>query len=263
VRSVITGGLTHQGMVRSENQDSYGAFPEDSQKSGNPKGQLFVVADGMGGHKAGKEASELAVQTLADRYFSAPTDDILESLTYAFREANNRVYNQSTSDTAYAGMGTTCTALVLKESRAVIGHIGDSRVYRVTRKTILQLTEDHSRVADLVRRAIITKEQARIHPERSQLYRALGTRSEVDVDYLTPSPLPSDCTFLLCTDGLFNHVSEDEMKSLVLAKPPEEACEALVQLANERGGHDNITLQIIHTVALQRGVKKILRRGRR
>jgi serine/threonine protein phosphatase PrpC len=250
-------------MVRSENQDSYGVFPEDTKKAGAPKGQLFVVADGMGGHKAGREASSLAVQTLADSYFSAATDDILESLIYAFREANHRVYDQSTSDTAYAGMGTTCTALVLKDSNVVIGHIGDSRVYRVTRKTILQLTEDHSRVADLVRRAIITKEQARIHPERSQLYRALGTRSEVDVDYLTPSQLPDDCIFVLCTDGLSNHVSEDEVQSLVLAKPPGEACDALVQLANERGGHDNITVQVIHTAAAQRGVKKILRRGRR
>jgi protein phosphatase len=250
-------------MVRAENQDSYGAFPEDIQKAGTSKGQLFVVADGMGGHKAGKEASQLAVRTLAECYFSSSTDDILESLTYAFGEANTKVYDQSTSDTAYAGMGTTCTALVLKDNTAVIGHIGDSRVYQITRKTILQLTDDHSRVADLVRRAIITKEQARIHPERSQLYRALGTRSEIDVDYLTPNQLPSDCIFLLGTDGLFNHVSEDEMQSLALAKPPEEACKSLVQLANDRGGYDNITVQVIHTVAAQKGVKRILRRGRR
>jgi protein phosphatase len=249
-------------MVRSENQDSYGAFPEEMHKAGGSKGQLFIVADGMGGHKAGKQASQVAVQTLAECYFSSSTDDILESLTHAFREANTKVFDQSTSDTAYAGMGTTCTALILKDDQVVIGHIGDSRVYRITRKTIHQLTEDHSRVADLVRRAIITKEQARIHPERSQLYRALGTRPQVDVDYLTPSPLPSDCTFLLGTDGLFNHVSEDEMQSLALAKPPAEACKALVELANERGGHDNITVQVIHTVAAQKGVKKILRRRR-
>jgi protein phosphatase len=253
-------------MVRSENQDSYGAFPADRLDADAPKGHLFVVADGMGGHKAGKEASELAVQTLSESFFSAPTSDILESLTHAFRAANTRVFEQSNSGAAYAGMGTTCTALVLKGNKSVIGHIGDSRIYRITRKAIHQLTDDHSRVADLVRRAIITKEQARIHPERSQLYRALGTRPDVQVDYISPSRLPTDCFFLLCTDGLFNHVSEDEFQSLVLAKQPPQACQALVDLANERGGHDNITVQVIHSVAptgAAGAVKKILRKGRR
>ena len=249
MRTITAAGTSHRGRVRSENQDSYGQFPVETQPPPLPKGRLFVVADGMGGHKAGREASELAVQTLAEAYYADPAADAATSLQNAFETANRRIYEQSLSSSMYTGMGTTCTALVLTNGRGVIGHIGDSRIYRVTRRKILQLTEDHSRVADLVRRAVITKDQARNHPERSQLYRALGTRDSVDVDILPSVRFPSDCYCVLCTDGLFNHVSEDEMQSIVLARSPEDACRALVDLANERGGHDNITVQVIHTVA--------------
>ena len=253
MRTITAAAASHRGRVRPENQDSYGQFPPEHTDPPTSKGKLFIVADGMGGHKAGREASELAVQTLADAYYDDPSPDAATSLRKAFDEANRRIYEQSLSSNSYTGMGTTCTALVLVNGRGVIGHIGDSRIYRVTRRKILQLTEDHSRVADLVRRAIITKEQARTHPERSQLYRALGTRESVEVDILPSVRLPSDCYCVLCTDGLFNHVHEDEMQSIVLARSPEDACQALVDLANERGGHDNITLQIIHSVAQARG----------
>jgi protein phosphatase len=218
---------------------------------------LFIVADGMGGHNAGREASELAVETLGNEYFASDSRDVETSLRHGFAAANTRIYRQSTSGPAFAGMGTTCTALVLTNGRAFIGHIGDSRIYRITRTKITQLTEDHSRVAELVRRAIITKEQARVHPERSQLYRAMGTRPEVDVDIVGPLTLPRSCHFLMCTDGLFNHVTEDEMQSIVLARPPAEACSSLIALANERGGHDNITLQIITTTSTGRGPGKV------
>ncbi len=263
VITLTAGAHTDRGRVRSENQDFLGRFPEESLNASLPKGQLFVVADGMGGHKGGREASELAVRTLAAHYSTAPTKDILESLKSAFEAANSTVYQKSTSGTEFAGMGTTCTALVLKDGQAVIGHIGDSRVYRINRSAVVQLTNDHSRVADLVRRAVITKEQARIHPERSQLYRALGTRPVVEVDYISGIRLPRDCYFLLCTDGLFNHVTEDEMQSIVLAKPPAEACTALVDLANERGGTDNITVQVIHSVSGEGKFNKLLRKRRR
>jgi serine/threonine protein phosphatase PrpC len=250
---ITAAGASHRGRVRSENQDSYGQFPREPLDPPSEKGRLFIVADGMGGHKAGREASELAVETLAEAYYADPAPDAATSLQNAFLEANRRIYEQSLSSSMFAGMGTTCTALVLTNGRGVIGHIGDSRIYRVTRRKILQLTEDHSRVADLVRRAIITKEQARTHPERSQLYRALGTRDAVEVDILPSVRLPSDCYCLLCTDGLFNHVSEDEMQSIVLARAPQDACHALVDLANERGGQDNITVQVVHTVARVKG----------
>jgi len=258
VRTVLTARATDRGRVRLENQDSAGVFPEVRGDTPLPKGQLFIVADGMGGHNAGREASELAVETLGNEYFASISRDVETSLRQGFAAANTRIYQKSASGPGFAGMGTTCTALVLTNGQALIGHIGDSRIYRITRTKITQLTEDHSRVAELVRRAIITKEQARTHPERSQLYRAMGTRPEVEVDIIGPLKLPQTCHFLMCTDGLFNHVTEDEMQSIVLARPPAEACASLIALANERGGHDNITLQIITATSTGKGPRKML-----
>jgi serine/threonine protein phosphatase PrpC len=261
VRTVIIGGSTDQGRVRGENQDCFGAFPAQVLNGSLTKGRLFIVADGMGGHRAGREASRLAVETLAETYYSAPEKDVTMSLKRAFEAANSRIYQKSITDPSCSGMGTTCTVLVLKDGTAIAGHIGDSRIYRITRRKVVQVTQDHSRVAELVRRSIITKEQARTHPERSQLYRALGTRPTAEVDYVSPFRLPRSCHFLLCTDGLSNLVDEDEMHSLVMARSPREACDALVELANERGGTDNITVQVIHSVAEQNHLVRLLENG--
>jgi protein phosphatase len=249
-------------MVRSENQDSFGKFPEGNLDLSLPMGQLFVVADGMGGHNAGRVASETAVRALGDTYMGGAGNDIVGALRQAFQVANSQIYDRSLADPAFAGMGTTCTALVLKDGHGVIGHIGDSRVYRITRRSITQLTNDHSKVAELVRRGIITREQSRTHPERSQLYRALGTRPNAEIDFITSVRLSGECTFLLCCDGLYNHVTEDEMQSIVLAKSPDEACATLIDLANERGGYDNITVQVIRVGATEGGLKRLLRRKR-
>ena len=250
-------------MVRSENQDSLGKFPEGSLDLSLPKGQLFVVADGMGGHNAGRAASETAVRALGETYLGNPGNDLVAALREAFQAANTQIYDQSLADPAFAGMGTTCTALVLKDGHGLIGHIGDSRVYRITRRSITQLTNDHSKVAELVRRGIITREQSRTHPERSQLYRALGTRPQAEVDFVTSVRLSGECSFLLCSDGLYNHVTEDEMQSIVLARSPDEACETLIGLANERGGYDNITVEVVRVSAVEGGLKRLLRRKRR
>ena len=231
-------------MVRSENQDSLGKFPEGSLDLSLPKGQLFVVADGMGGHNAGRAASETAVRALGETYLGNPGNDLVAALRQAFQAANTQIYDQSLADPAFAGMGTTCTALVLKDGHGLIGHIG-------------------SKVAELVRRGIITREQSRTHPERSQLYRALGTRPQAEVDFVTSVRLSGECSFLLCSDGLYNHVTEDEMQSIVLARSPDEACETLIGLANERGGYDNITVEVVRVSAVEGGLKRLLRRKRR
>ena len=232
--------------MRSDNQDFLGRFPEDGRDTSSPKGQLFIVADGMGGHKAGREASELAVGTLAQAYYAAPMENISESLQYAFREANEKIHVKSATNPKYTGMGTTCTALVIKDGHACIAHIGDSRVYRINNQDIIQLTNDHSNVAEMQRRGMITSEEAKHHPERSLLYRALGSRAVAEVDIIDDITLGKDEYFLMCTDGLFNHVESEEMKKLVMQKDPQEACEELVKLANERGGLDNITVQVVH-----------------
>lgn len=234
------------GMVREENQDFFGKYPEDNLDLSSPKGQLFVVADGMGGHNAGRAASEMAVNALAYSYFSIPSENIAECLKRAFEGANKQIYAQSKQSPEFEGMGTTCVALVLKADRAYVGHVGDSRVYQITRRKVQQLTGDHSVVAQMVRQGILTDEEARVHPQRSHLYRALGVRPDLEVDILDGiSARPSDY-FLLCTDGLHTYLTDKEMQEVVTSNVPLIACQELIRVANARGGLDNITVQIVH-----------------
>jgi protein phosphatase len=232
-------------MVRSENQDSFGKFPEGTSDLNCPGGQLFIIADGMGGQNAGREASALAVLTLSGSYYAGKDPGVIPNLRIAFAAANTAIFAKSSSGPQYRGMGTTCVALVLRDGQAYIGNIGDSRVYKINQKGITQLTQDHSKVAEMVRRGIITKEEAKTHPERSHLYRAMGPRATADVDFFDDMQLTSNRAYLMCTDGLFNHVAEEEMREIVSSQSPEKACRQLVQLANERGGSDNCTVQVI------------------
>ncbi len=245
MRTITIGSKTDIGMVRGENQDALGKFPPDNLDLSSPKGQLFVIADGMGGHAGGSEASKLAVQTIGQTYLSFNAL-IPEILRQAFKNANKAIYNFSINNPQFIGMGTTCIALVLQDSSASVAHIGDSRLYRITKNKIEQLTNDHSKVAEMVRRGIITSDEARSHPERSMLYRAMGVRADIEYDVMNGIELGSDEYFLMCTDGLTGYVEPNELQEIVLSHPPQGACDMLVELANRRGGHDNITVQIIH-----------------
>jgi len=245
VRKLSFGNATHVGRVRSENQDSYGKFPDGNTDLNHPGGQLFVIADGMGGQNAGREASSMAVKTLADTYYAGRSSSILENLGAAYLAANNAIYAKSTSSPEFRGMGTTCVTLLLNEGKAYIGNIGDSRVYKINQRGITQLTQDHSKVAELVRRGIISPEEAKHHPERSHLYRAMGPRQAIEVDYFDNMPLSSSRSYLMCTDGLFNHVDDEEIRQIVLSAAPEKACKQLIQLALDRGGSDNVTIQVV------------------
>ncbi|RMF63790.1 MAG: Stp1/IreP family PP2C-type Ser/Thr phosphatase [Calditrichaeota bacterium] len=235
---------SHVGLKRTSNQDSYGKFPEDSDDLSAPQGQLFIVADGMGGHKAGERASQLAVSIIQREYFAHHTGEIASSLHRAFQAANRQIYDDAQQNPAFEGMGTTCIAMVFKDEHAYIAHVGDSRAYRVTRELVEQLTKDHSQVAEMFRKGILTEMEARTHPERSILTRALGARDEVEIDLITDIPLHAGESYLLCTDGLAN-VTEKEIKRTILSHPPRKACEKLIQLANDRGGEDNVTVQVI------------------
>ena len=244
--AVITfGACSDLGRSRTENQDSYGKFPEESDDITSPKGQLFIVADGMGGQKGGREASTIAVETISQQYFSEPETDIAKSLEQAIQKANAAIYEFSTTHAGFQNMGTTCSALVLKDNRAFIAHVGDSRIYRIAKGIIAQVTDDHSNVAEMQRRGMLTKEEAKHHPERSHLYRAVGVRPDVPIDLIKDIPLGTSETFLLCSDGLVNHVEEDEMLKMVKKLPPQEACHELVDMANDRGGYDNITVLVV------------------
>ncbi len=242
---IVFGAATDIGLTRSENQDAYGVFPETVTEGKSPDGQLFVVADGMGGHRGGKHASTLAVQTIGRKFFDNESAGVRENLMDALQAANDAVYSAASSNHALSGMGTTCVALAANGTSIHIAHIGDSRVYGIKDGTILQLTDDHSTVAEMQRRGILTAEEAEHHPERSILYKALGTKFDAEIDLQPDIIVTGIETFVLCSDGLTNMVSDAEILKIVTSQSPQEACDALVFLANERGGFDNITVIVV------------------
>jgi protein phosphatase len=238
------GIATHVGLVRSDNQDSAGCFPPEAGDDAGERGVLVVVADGMGGHKGGKIASDIAVRTLSG-HFAGGDGDLPDRLRGGFEEANAAIAEYGDEHPECRGLGTTMSALAMKDGQAYVGHVGDSRIYRVRKGEIAQLTEDHSVVAEWLRKGWITEEQAKTHPERSLLFRALGVTAEVAVDILGPLAMEHNDRFLLCSDGLTNHVAADEICAIVWEHAPQEACDMLVALALERGGYDNITVQLV------------------
>jgi serine/threonine protein phosphatase PrpC len=255
LRIVEFAFTTDRGVVRAENQDAAGKFPDGPFDPSYPGEQLFVVADGMGGHNAGREASALALKTIGETFLAGtPSANPGASLKHALETANLRIHDQGLSDPNHRGMGTTCTALLLAGDRSLIAHVGDSRAYAVRNSAIAQLTEDHTRVGELVRAGIITSAQAREHPERSFLNRALGARPTVTVDIIEGPPLTHPCTLVLCSDGLYTHVDDEEIRTAVTARTPDEAARELTALAIQRGGSDNITILIIRvSITRQQG----------
>ena len=258
------GQATHIGRVRQENQDACEVFPEeaasgpDAADSASGAGQavqerLFVVADGMGGHAGGREASATAVAVIGAAAF-ASTAEPAHRLRQAFAAANARIRASAQARPDLRGMGTTASALLLHGGCASLAHVGDSRIYRLNGAALERLTHDHSEVEELVRRGLLTPEQAERHPRRHVLVRSLGLAGEVRVDVAGPFPLQAETAFVLCTDGLAA-VSAEEIERVVRSMPPEEACRRLVQLANERGGRDNVTVQVVRVDAVPKGVR--------
>jgi protein phosphatase len=229
------------GPVRRQNEDACGAFgPED----GRPGEHLFVVADGMGGHAHGKEASTLALAAVHGAFFGAdgPAE---ERLRRAVEDANRRVWERARADGRTEIMGTTCTALAFADGRALAAHVGDSRLYRLEGRRARQLTRDHTLVEELRRTGALTDAEARTHPRRNALTRALGIAPEAEVDVLPLGPLRRGDRFLLCSDGL-GPVPADEIAAVLLREEPEAACRALVARAAEAGSTDNATAVVVH-----------------
>lgn len=243
-------GLSDIGMVRTENQDSYGKFPENDLDLYTEKGQLFIVADGMGGHTGGKQASNIAVETICNSYAKSGLFNLADALRAAIIEANTNIHQAAGRSNELSRMGTTCTTLLLQEDKGIIGHVGDSRVYRIENGKIDQLTEDHTQVQAMLKEGVLTPEEAKVYPSRSVLARALGVEEKVKVDIIQNIPLRTGQTYLLCSDGLAK-VTESEILKIISENPTQIACKQLVDLANERGGKDNVTVQVIKI-----GVKK-------
>jgi serine/threonine protein phosphatase PrpC len=226
---------TDVGLRRRINEDRYGLAPDLG---------LYLVADGMGGHTAGQVASELAADAAlqAIRALEGASASLAEKLRYAVASANRAIYTTARQRPELAGMGTTLVCLLAGEGRAALAHVGDSRAYLVRADRIRQLTDDHSIVGELLRRNEISEDAAREHPHRHVLTRALGVRKAVEPDLAELTPQPGDI-FVLCSDGLTNHVEDHEIaKTVAQESDMQEACERLIDLANGRGGEDNTTI---------------------
>ncbi len=245
-------GVTNKGKERSRNEDSCYAV-QDSDLA------LLVVADGMGGHQAGNVASEIAVST-AEKYWESinrdkplsdrEAKDLVKDLII---EANQSVISEADNSFDKRGMGTTLTVGLLSGNRLTIGHIGDSRAYLVNSDRIELLTRDHSLLEQLIESGQVRPEEAKNHPKRHVLTRALGASSELQIDIIDYDIEPGSA-LLLCTDGLTNLVEDHEILTVVTGqKDPQLQAESLIALANARGGHDNITVVIAADIGGQQG----------
>ncbi len=243
---IEVAGLSDVGCQRENNEDSYLYWEPAANEEFQRKGRLAVIADGMGGHEGGQEASRLAVETVREVYDQAFQGDPQAALVEAFAAAHARIQEYAEQHPVFQGMGTTCTAAVVRARQLYFAHVGDSRLYLIRNARILRLTRDHSYVGRLVESGIVRAEDAEKHPQRHILTAALGAGREVAVDSAEESlPLLEGDNLLLCTDGLWSVVTEEELETTVSANTPAESCAILVKLARQRGGPDNITLQIL------------------
>ena len=237
--SVELASMSHVGKVRSANEDSC----EPSRRDDGTR--LLVVADGMGGHRGGATASSAAVATILETFETDPAGGNDTVLREAIESANARIFEMAQSDAELEGMGTTVVAFVLDaRHNAMVAHVGDSRCYRYRRGHLEALTTDHSVVAEMQRRGLISAEEAAVHPRRNEILRSVGVAAQVEVE-VRPVEVAAGDRFVLCSDGLSGVVSDDEIATIVSTQPPEAAVEALISVANERGGPDNITVQIL------------------
>ncbi len=242
LRIADQAGVSDAGRKRRRNEDSFVIDPP-----------LFVVADGMGGAQAGEVASRLAAAVFRE-FHEADELEGAERVEATVQEANRRIYERAREDSNASGMGTTVTAALVGDETIAIGHVGDSRAYRVRGDALEQLTEDHSLVADLVRGGRLTAEEAEGHPQRSVITRALGTDLDVDVDTFVVAPEDGDI-FLLCSDGLTTMVPGPDILRIVRESDGlQPAAKALVKAANRSGGEDNITV-VLFSVAGEGGAE--------
>jgi PPM family protein phosphatase len=230
------------GKTRNINQDAVYHVEDDDLP-------LYIVADGMGGHKSGEYASNLSIHMISKLYEENKREiisgkmEVPYFLNRAIKAANEKILSES-EDNDIRKMGTTLTMVIVKDREAYVGHIGDSRAYLMRNESIIQLTHDHSLVAELLRSGSITAEEARNHPQKNIITKALGTDRDINPDIYTKE-LKKDDILLLCTDGLTNMITEEEIKQRILrSSEMQELCGLLTNEANNLGGPDNITILI-------------------
>lgn len=233
-------GITDRGAVRQQNQDAYAARVLEDGRA------IAVVCDGMGGARAGNVASSMAVELFMEEFLKPDQEGpVEEQMGHAASVANQAVFRRSVEDQECAGMGTTLVAALAGEGEAVILNEGDSRAYHINSEGIVLVTRDHSLVEDLVERGELTREQARTHPHRNLITRALGAESVLMADCFRQPLAQGDC-LLLCSDGLSNVVNEQEMLYEVIhGGAPERCCRRLLDIALSRGAPDNVTVVLM------------------
>lgn len=235
--------LTDIGRVRKSNQDAVdGGIINDNV-------MWAVLCDGMGGANGGNVASEIAVQTVKENigFFDPKASEYKSEtfLTEIVEKANSTIYHKQRKDENLMGMGTTMELVIAVNGRAMIAHVGDSRTYLVQNNRIIQITVDHSMVQELVNRGEITAEQARVHPNKNYITRAVGVHPYIESDYIE-IPFGQDDVIIICSDGLSNYISNECMLNSVQNYSGEELAQRLVDLANEYGGGDNISIAVLY-----------------
>jgi len=235
-------GRSDKGRVRKTNED-YFAGERISENE-----YLFVVADGMGGHRAGDVASKLGTQNFVRYYIKLrkKKNSIMDSMSQALEKANSVILAKATSDPRKRGMGTTFSAVVIAAMSAYIVHVGDSRIYLIRGDNMSQLTTDHTFVGKMLEEGRITEDEARDHPQKNILYMSLGARKTFEPEIKKQLDIMESDIFMMCSDGLNNMVSDHTIKEYLLSYNTYDAVDELIKLANENGGTDNITIQVIH-----------------
>jgi PPM family protein phosphatase len=234
--------ISDVGLRRANNQDSFVVVVSPEEIDWLRRGDLFMVADGMGAHAAGELASKMATDFVSLTYFKAPDESPVEAIQKAFQDANERVFARGQSNADFRGMGTTSSALVLLPEGAVVAHVGDSRVYRLRNNQLDQLSFDHSLVWEMQATGKMRESEIQLTVPKNIITRSLGPYPQVQVDLEGPFAVDAGDAFLLCSDGLSGQVEDDEIGCILGALPPSEAIQTLVDLANLRGGPDNITV---------------------
>jgi serine/threonine protein phosphatase PrpC len=244
------GALADRGGRDYQEDAHWWADPYESGYDYARKGYLFIVADGVGGYEAGEVASGLAVQVIPQRYYSHPSPDVLDALADAILAANREIYQRAGGNAQ--GMGTTVACAVVRGREVYVAHAGDSRVYLLHRQQLYRLTEDHSWVAEEVRAGRLTEDEALVHPRRNVITRALGKKPRVDPDvFQFAEPVERGDVLFLCTDGLYDVVSESDIQYGLLQHEPQAACEELINQAKVNSAVDNLDNLTALVVALE------------
>lgn len=238
------GVKTDKGLIREKNEDFFNVIFGETDVP-----NCFIVADGMGGHKSGEVASALAVEVVSKSFlkqkgYFGEEQNVVKIITDVMKEANSKVLQKSKEEVLNKGMGTTLIMAVVSKEKLCIGHVGDSRAYLFRNKKLERITTDHSYIEELIKNGTLTKKEARNHPKKNVITRALGSEEEVDIDIYSRDIKQGD-VFMVCTDGLTNMLTDKEIVNILIEfDDPQEACDKFIYMANEKGGRDNTTVVV-------------------